>query len=133
MTSKALMLRHVKAPIIAAPMFIVSTPELVVNQCRAGIIGSFPALNARNEKKESTLDDWLVKIKSRLNNDDIECPLYAVNQIVHKSNDRLMQDMETIVKHEVPIVITSLGAKEEINDAVHSYGCLLYTSDAADE
>ena len=120
MTSKALMLRHVKAPIIAAPMFIVSTPELVVNQCRAGIIGSFPALNARNEKKESTLDDWLVKIKSRLNNDDIECPLYAVNQIVHKSNDRLMQDMETIVKHEVPIVITSLGAKEEINDAVHS-------------
>tara|TARA_B100001094_G_scaffold265579_1_gene268095 strand:- start:2374 stop:3717 length:1344 start_codon:yes stop_codon:yes gene_type:complete len=122
MTSKALMLRHVKAPIIAAPMFIVSTPELVVNQCRAGIIGSFPALNARNEKKESTLDDWLVKIKRRLNNDDIQCPLYAVNQIVHKSNDRLMEDMETIVKHEVPIVITSLGAKEEINDAVHSYG-----------
>ena len=81
MTSKALMLRHVKAPIIAAPMFIVSTPELVVNQCRAGIIGSFPALNARNEKKESTLDDWLVKIKRRLNNDDIQCPLYAVNQI----------------------------------------------------
>jgi len=122
MTSKTFMLRHVKAPIIAAPMFIVSTPKMVVNQCKAGIIGSFPALNARNEKKESTLNDWLVNIKSSLDNDDIECPLYAVNQIVHKSNDRLMEDMETIVRHEVPIVITSLGAKEEINEAVHSYG-----------
>ncbi len=122
MTSKTFMLRHVKAPIIAAPMFIVSTPKMVVNQCKAGIIGSFPALNARNEKKESTLNDWLVNIKNSLDNDDIECPLYAVNQIVHKSNDRLMEDMETIVRHEVPIVITSLGAKEEINEAVHSYG-----------
>ena len=112
MTSKTFMLRHVKAPIIAAPMFIVSTPKMVVNQCKAGIIGSFPALNARNEKKESTLNDWLVNIKNSLDNDDIECPLYAVNQIAaHKSNDRLMEDMETIVRHEVPIVITSLGAK----------------------
>ncbi len=126
MASKALMLKHMRAPIIAAPMFIVSTPDLVINQCKSGIIGSFPALNARNEKKESTLDNWLKDIKRRLERDeqhyDSCCPLYAVNQIVHKSNDRLMQDMETIVKHEVPIVITSLGANEEINDAVHSYG-----------
>ena len=126
MTSKALMLKHMRAPIIAAPMFIVSTPELVINQCKSGIIGSFPALNARNEKKESNLDNWLKDIKRRLERNeqyyDSYCPLYAVNQIVHKSNDRLMQDMETIVKHEVPIVITSLGVNEEINNAVHSYG-----------
>uniref|UniRef100_A0A6C0KYN7 Uncharacterized protein n=1 Tax=viral metagenome TaxID=1070528 RepID=A0A6C0KYN7_9ZZZZ len=126
MTSKALMLKHMAAPIIAAPMFIVSNIDLVVNQCKSGIIGSFPALNARNEKKESNLDYWLNEIKRKLeratHHYDSCCPLYAVNQIVHKSNDRLMHDMEIIVKHEVPIVITSLGANEEINNAVHSYG-----------
>tara|TARA_B100000073_G_scaffold246377_1_gene206837 strand:+ start:7337 stop:8680 length:1344 start_codon:yes stop_codon:yes gene_type:complete len=120
------MLKHTRAPIIAAPMFIVSTPDLVVNQCKSGIIGSFPALNARNEKRESILDNWLIDIKKRLERNEQHynncCPLYAVNQIVHKSNDRLMQDMDTIIRHEVPIVITSLGANEEINDAVHSYG-----------
>jgi len=125
-TSKTLMLKHTRAPIIAAPMFIVSTPDLVVNQCKSGIIGSFPALNARNEKRESILDNWLIDIKKRLERNEQHynncCPLYAVNQIVHKSNDRLMQDMDTIIRHEVPIVITSLGANEEINDAVHSYG-----------
>ena len=113
-------LRNTKLPVIGSPMFIVSNPKLVVEQCKSGIIGSFPALNARNKNNESSLDTWLCEIKSELCNESH--PMFAVNQIVHSSNDRLYYDMDVIVKHEVPIVITSLGAKKEINDAVHSYG-----------
>ena len=110
-------------PIIGAPLFIVSNPDLVVEQCKAGVVGSFPALNARGS--DSALDDWMCDIKARLDDSDNPAP-FACNQIVHRSNDRLMRDMETIVKHEVPIVITSLGAREDINDAVHSYGGVVF-------
>ncbi|MGW1738369.1 NAD(P)H-dependent flavin oxidoreductase [Nocardia sp. NPDC001965] len=111
-------------PVIASPMFIASGVDLVTAQCRAGIIGSFPALNAR---PAAVLDDWLTEIAernqayARLHPDAVVAP-FAVNQIVHRSNDRLEHDMAVIVEHRVPIVITSLGARSEINDAVHSYG-----------
>lgn len=103
---------------IGSPLFIVSNPKLVIAQCRAGIVGAFPALNARGAQKENVLDDWLTEIKSSLP----EGTPFAVNQIVHRSNPRLEHDMDVISKHKVPIVITSLGARTEINDAVHSYG-----------
>lgn len=111
-------------PVLAAPMFLASGPDLVKAQCQAGIIGSFPALNAR---PASLLDEWLTDIAESnaqyaIANPEATVAPFAVNQIVHRSNDRLEQDMETIVKHKVPIVITSLGAREEVNDAVHSYG-----------
>ena len=111
-------------PVVASPMFIASCPDLVVAQCTSGIIGSFPALNAR---PASLLGDWLDEITERCNgfqkaNPDAIVASFAVNQIVHRSNDRLEQDMATIVEHQVPIVITSLGARPEINEAVHSYG-----------
>lgn len=111
-------------PAVASPMFIISNPKLVIAQCCAGIVGSFPALNAR---PQSQLSEWLIEIKEGLDrhnqaNPDKPAAPFAVNQIVHKSNGRLAEDMETIVKHEVPIVITSLGAQVAINDAVHSYG-----------
>ena len=111
-------------PVVASPMFIASGPDLVVAQCTSGIIGSFPALNAR---PASLLGDWLDEITERCNafqkpNPDAIVAPFAVNQIVHRSNDRLEQDMATIVEHQVPIVITSLGARPEINEAVHSYG-----------
>jgi len=111
-------------PVVASPMFIASGPELVIAQCKAGIIGSFPALNAR---PASELASWLTRIDGELaafkaENPDLTVGPYAVNQIVHRSNDRLAADMETIVAHRVPIVITSLGARTDINDAVHSYG-----------
>lgn len=111
-------------PVVASPMFIASGPALVTAQCQAGVIGSFPALNAR---PATLLDDWLHEIAesnatfAAQNPDAVVAP-FAVNQIVHKSNDRLDADMELVVKHEVPIVITSLGARPEINEAVHSYG-----------
>lgn len=113
-----------RLPVIGAPMFIVSTPKLVIAQCQAGVIGSFPALNARPKE---ALDDWLVEIKEALrdhaeNQPNLPPAPYAVNQIVHRSNDRLMHDVEACVKHEVPIVITSLGAREEVYEAIHSYG-----------
>ena len=115
---------RMRIPVIGAPMFIVSTPDLVIAQCNAGVVGSFPSLNAR---PQSALDEWLTQIKAELaqhdtdNPDQLSAP-YAVNQIVHRSNDRLMQDLETCVKHQVPLVITSLGAREEVYEAVHSYG-----------
>ena len=116
-----------RLPVIGAPLFIVSNPNLVVAQCTSGIVGSFPALNARPKEK---LDEWLVEIKHRLAEHDAtherKAAPFSVNQIVHKSNDRLMHDMETIVKHEVPLVITSLGAREDVNAAVHSYGGLVF-------
>ena len=111
-------------PLVASPMFIASGPALVTAQCQAGVIGSFPALNAR---PATLLDDWLHEIAesnatfAAQNPDAVVAP-FAVNQIVHKSNDRLEADMDLVVKHEVPIVITSLGARPEINEAVHSYG-----------
>ncbi len=115
-------------PVVASPMFIVSNPALVTAQCKAGVIGSFPALNARPAEM---LDQWLTEIKSSLAEHDAQNPdqpaaPFAVNQIVHRSNDRLQHDMEVCVKHQVPIVITSLGAREEVNEAVHSYGGLVF-------
>lgn len=111
-------------PAIAAPLFIISHPPLVIEQCKAGIIGSFPALNAR---PASQLDEWLAEITETLDaynraNPDKPAAPFAVNQIVHRSNDRLEHDIEMCVKYKVPIVITSLGARPELNDAIHSYG-----------
>lgn len=122
-TTAALRAR-LRLPMIGSPMFIVSGPELVIAQCKAGIVGSFPALNAR---PQSLLDEWLHQIREELAAHDAAHPdrpsaPFAVNQIVHKSNDRLEADMATIEKHKVPIVITSLGARSEINDAVHRWG-----------
>ncbi|HTO40440.1 MAG TPA: nitronate monooxygenase family protein [Rhizomicrobium sp.] len=111
-------------PVIASPLFIISTPDLVIAQCKAGIIGAFPSLNAR---PVSLLDEWLARITEELaaydraNPDNPSAP-FAVNQIVHRSNDRLEQDVALCVKYKAPIVITSLGARADLNDAVHSYG-----------
>ncbi len=111
-------------PAVGAPMFIASTPELVIAQCTAGIVGAFPALNARPREQ---LEVWLTTIEAALDrhnqaHPDRPAAPYAVNQIVHKSNPRLMHDLEVCVKHKVPILITSLGARVEVNDAAHSYG-----------
>ncbi len=113
-----------RLPAVASPMFIISNPDLVIAQCKAGIVGSFPALNARPAEQ---LDVWLTKINEELDrhnqaNPDSPAAPYAVNQIVHRSNDRLEHDIEACVKHKVPIVITSLGARTDLNDAIHSYG-----------
>ena len=119
---------NLRIPLIGAPMFIVSGPELVIAQCQAGIVGAFPALNARPQEK---LEHWLLQIKEELaayaaaNPEQIVAP-YAVNQIVHASNTRLLADMETCVKHEVPIIITSLRPPADVVDAVHSYGGLVF-------
>ena len=111
-------------PIIGAPLFIISNPKLVIAQCQAGVIGAMPALNAR---PASQLDEWLHEITESLAAYDRAHPdkpaaPFAINQIVHKSNDRLAQDMEMVVRHKVPVVITSLGARTDVNDAIHSYG-----------
>jgi nitronate monooxygenase len=115
---------RLRLPAIGAPLFIVSSPDLVIAQCKAGIVGSFPALNAR---PQSLLDEWLARINEELaawDRDHPEAPAapYAVNQIVHKSNGRLMEDMATCQKYKVPIVITSLGALVEVNQGVHGWG-----------
>ena len=117
-----------KIPVVGAPLFIVSGPELVISQCKAGVVGSFPALNARPQE---VLGQWLTKIKEELDkhnqkNPDSPAAPFAVNQICHASNDRLMQDMETCVKHEVPIIITSLRPPLEIVKAAHSYGGVVF-------
>jgi len=119
-----LLTQRLRLPVVASPLFIISNPDLVIAQCKAGIVGSFPALNAR---PAAALDDWLQRITAELAAHDRAHPdrpsaPFAVNQIVHRSNDRLDADMEVVVRHKVPIVITSLGARREINDAVHSYG-----------
>lgn len=116
--------RRMTIPVIGAPLFIISTPDLVIAQCKAGIVGSFPALNARPAE---VLEQWLDRINFELdeyNRAHPERPAapYAVNQIVHKSNDRLEHDVAVCVKYKVPLVITSLGARDDLNDAVHSYG-----------
>ena len=107
---------RLRLPVIGAPLFIISNPDLVIAQCRAGIVGSFPALNAR---PGPVLEEWLQRVSTELGEQDAP---YAVNQIVHRSNDRLMHDVELCVKYRVPIVITSLGAREDVNQAIHSYG-----------
>jgi nitronate monooxygenase len=115
---------RLRLPVIGSPLFIVSGPELVIAQCKAGVVGSFPALNAR---PQSLLDEWLHQITEELaawdrdNPDRLSAP-FAVNQIVHKSNDRLEADIATCEKWKVPITITSLGAREELNQAVHGWG-----------
>jgi len=117
-------LKNLRLPVIAAPMFIAGNPSLVIEQCKAGIVGSFPALNARPKE---ALDDWLAQIEAALDaarKDNPAAPPapFAVNQIVHKSNDRLEHDLETCVRHKVPITITSLRAPNEVVQAVHGYG-----------
>ena len=117
-------LSNLRLPVIAAPMFIISNPKLVIAQCTAGIVGSFPALNAR---PASLLDEWIHEIAETLAEWDRDHPeqpaaAFAVNQIVHRSNDRFEHDMEVCAKWKVPIVITSLGARTELNDAVHAWG-----------
>nr|WP_040613039.1 nitronate monooxygenase family protein [Oceanicaulis sp. HTCC2633] len=113
-----------RLPVIGSPLFIISNPKLVIAQCKAGIVGSFPALNAR---PQSQLDEWLDEITSELDsynkaNPDAPAAPFAVNQIVHRSNDRLEADLATCEKYKVPLVITSLGAREELNQAVHGWG-----------
>ncbi len=115
---------RLRLPVIGSPLFIISGPELVIAQCKAGIVGSFPALNAR---PQAMLDEWLHRITEELaawNRDNPDRPAapFAVNQIVHKSNDRLEADLTTCAKWQVPIVITSLGAREDLNTAVHGWG-----------
>ncbi|MCP5082985.1 MAG: nitronate monooxygenase [Alphaproteobacteria bacterium] len=117
-----------RLPLIGAPLFIVSVPKLVIAQCKAGIIGAFPALNARPQE---LLDDWLKEIKDTLGayaeeNPDKPVAPFAVNQICHSSNERLYKDVETCVRHEVPIIITSLRPPADVVEAVHSYGGLVF-------
>lgn len=117
MSLRELLSSRLRIPVIAAPMFLVSGPELVIAQCRAGVLGSFPALTAR---PISQLDDWLSQLNEALA-DGVSAP-YAMNLIVHRSNARLDQDLELCIKHKVPVVITSLGAQSEVNAAIHAYG-----------
>lgn len=118
---------RLRLPVIASPMFIVSGPELVIAQCKAGVVGSFPALNARGD---GALDAWLSRIQAELAEHDAAHPdspaaPFAVNLIVHKSNARHEEDLATIARHKVPLVITSLGARTEVNEAVHGWGGLV--------
>lgn len=117
-----------RLPLVGAPMFIVSQPKLVIAQCKAGIVGAFPALNARPQE---LLDEWIRQIKDSLaeyagENPDAPVAPFAVNQIVHQSNSRLQADMESCVKHEVPIIITSLRPPDDVVKAVHGYGGLVF-------
>ncbi len=116
--------KQLKFPVIASPLFIISNPKLLIAQCKAGVVGSMPALNAR---PAAQLEEWLIEITEALaahNRDHPDQPAapFAINQIVHKSNDRLEHDMALCVKYKVPIIITSLGAREDVNAAAHSYG-----------
>ncbi len=118
------LLQRLTLPVIGSPLFIISNPDLVIAQCKAGIVGSFPALNAR---PAHVLAEWLTRITGELGEHNAKHPdrpaaPFAVNQIVHRSNERLMADIETCVKFRVPILITSLGARPEVNEAAHSYG-----------
>ena len=119
---------NISIPVIGAPLFLISVPDLVIAQCKAGIIGSFPALNAR---PQHVLEEWIVRIKTELKeyqeqNPDKKVAPFAVNQICHGSNDRLQGDMEICVKYEVPIIITSLRPPAEVVEAAHSYGGLVF-------
>lgn len=122
-----LLKNHLRLPAVAAPLFIISNPDLVIALCKAGIVGSFPALNARGEGE---FEKWLIRITEELDaynqaNPDQPAAPFAVNQIVHKSNNRLEEDLALCVKYKVPVVITSLGARVEVNEAIHSYGGLV--------
>jgi len=128
MTLPSPLFDRLRLPVIGSPLFIVSGPELVIAQCKAGIVGAFPALNAR---PQAQLDEWLHQITEELsshNRDHPDRPAapYAVNQIVHKSNDRLDADVATCAKWQVPLTITSLGAREELNQAVHDWGGIVF-------
>src|SRR6195952_1925701 len=128
MSMPALFKGRLSIPVIGAPLFIISVPDLVIAQCKAGIVGSFPALNAR---PPALLDEWLVRIKEELAAYDRANPErpsapFAVNQIVHRSNNRLDQDLALCEKHKVPIIITSLGAREELNQAAHGWGGIVF-------
>ena len=117
-------LQNLSVPVIGSPLFIISNPDLVIAQCKAGIVGSFPALNAR---PGPVLEEWLKRIEGELGEHTAKHPErpaapFAVNQIVHKSNERLLHDMELCVKYKVPLIITSLGARADVNMAAHSYG-----------
>ena len=119
---------NLSVPVIGSPLFLVSGPELVIAQCKAGIVGSFPALNAR---PQHVLAEWIIRIKTELAeyqvaNPDAKVAPFAVNQICHASNDRLMDDMQTCVEQEVPIIITSLRPPAELVEAAHSYGGLVF-------
>src|SRR3981189_3792304 len=128
MSMPALFRGRLSIPVIGAPLFIISVPDLVIAQCKAGVVGSFPALNAR---PPALLDEWLARIKqelaapARAHPDRLSAP-FAVNQIVHRSNNRLEQDLAVCEKHQVPIIITSLGAREELNQAAHGWGGLVF-------
>ncbi len=112
----AALARRLSIPVIGSPLFIISNPDLVIAQCRAGVIGSFPSLNARPLPQ---FEEWLQRLTAELGPNDAP---YAVNLIVHRSNDRLMADLDLCVKYRVPMIISSLGARAEINEAIHSYG-----------
>lgn len=117
-------LQNLSLPVIGSPLFIISNPKLVIEQCKAGVVGSMPALNARPAE---LLDEWLAEITETLTaynkeNPDKPAAPFAINQIVHKSNDRLEHDMQVCAKYKVPIIITSLGAREDVNQAVHAWG-----------
>ena len=119
---------RLRLPMIGAPLFIISNPDLVIAQCKAGVVGSFPSLNARPIEM---LDEWLTRIKAELAAHDAAHPdrpaaPYAVNLIVHKSNNRLDEDLALCVKHQVPLVICSLGAREDVYQAIHSYGGIVF-------
>jgi nitronate monooxygenase len=116
--------KNLSLPAVCAPLFIISNPVMVIEQCKAGVVGSFPSLNARGEGE---FEQWLIQIRDALAahdaaNPDQPAAPYAVNLIVHRSNNRLEEDLALCVKYQVPVIITSLGARPEINDAVHSYG-----------
>ena len=128
MSMPALFKGRLSLPVIAAPLFIISVPDLVIAQCKAGVVGSFPSLNARPPE---LLDEWLGRIKEELAAYDKAHPQapsapFAVNQIAHKSNNRLDQDMALCEKHKVPMIISSLGAREELNEAVHKWGGIVF-------
>jgi nitronate monooxygenase len=124
MTMPPILSGRLRIPVIASPLFIISNPDLVIAQCKAGIVGSFPALNAR---PVSQLDEWLAQITEELadwdrRNPDRPSAPFAINQIVHKTNNRLEQDVALAVKYKVPLTITSLGAREDVNQAMHAHG-----------
>ncbi|MDE2063356.1 MAG: nitronate monooxygenase [Bradyrhizobium sp.] len=128
MSMPALFKGRLSLPVIGAPLFIISVPDLVIAQCKAGIVGAFPALNARPPE---LLDAWLTRIKQELAEYDAAHPErpsapFAVNQIVHRSNNRLEHDLALCEKHKVPIIITSLGAREEVNEAAHRWGGIVF-------
>lgn len=128
MTMPALLSDRLSIPVVGAPLFIISNPDLVIAQCKAGVVGSFPSLNARPLE---VLEQWLERITSELAAHDAAHPdrpaaPFAVNLIVHRSNDRLAEDLALCVKYRVPIVITSLGAREDVNQAVHGYGGIVF-------